>query len=211
MDEERRPAEAVASFGGNFQFRPEKAPPRPGHGCFSLPHRSRLPLFGRKHDIDHPDRWALYAWDSLEHLAKPTIEDKFGPSRTSPYGRCVWKSDKDVVDHQSVLIDFEDGCTASHNMIGGAAKPSRTIHLIGTCGEPGLPGRQQLQHPAPRPRPGCETAEEVIDLNLQGDMGAREGGHVGGDMRLVADFIKLLDGEPRSIRPRCWKIRSAGI
>lgn len=41
----------------------------------------------------------------------------------------------DVVDHQSVLIEFKDGCTATLNMVGGCSKPSRSIHLIGTCGE----------------------------------------------------------------------------
>ena len=39
----------------------------------------------------------------------------------------------------------------------------------------------------------------MIDLNVQGDMVGAGGGHAGGDMRLVADFIKLLNGEPRSI------------
>ena len=191
----------VASFGSNFQFRAENAPPGAGTRCLvDCPIEADCLYSARKHYIDHPDRWAFYVWDSLEHLANPTIEDKIESLKTSPYGRCVWKTDMDVVDHQSVLIEFEDGCTATLNMIGGASKPSRTIHLIGTRGEiRGCLEDSTFSILRPDLRPGIETAEEVIDLNVQGDMVGAGGGHAGGDMRLVADFVKLLNGEPRSI------------
>jgi len=193
--------ERVASFGSNFQFRPEKAPPSAGTRCLvDCPIEADCLYSARKHYIDHPDRWAFYVWDSLEHLAAPTIEDKIASLKVSPYGRCVWKTDMDVVDHQSVLIDFADGCTATLNMIGGAARPSRTIHLIGTRGEiRGCLEDSVFTILRPDLRPGHETAEEVVDLNVGGDMVGAGGGHAGGDMRLVADFLKLLNGEPPSL------------
>jgi hypothetical protein len=191
----------VASFGGNFQFRPEKAPAGAGTRCLvDCPIEADCLYSARKHYLDHPDRWSFYVWDSLEHLANPTIADKAASLKVSPYGRCVWKTDMDVVDHQSVLIDFADGCTATLNMIGGAARPSRTIHLIGTAGEiRGCLEDSRFSILRPDPRPGCETAEEVIDLNVGGDMVGAGGGHAGGDLRLVADFLKLLNGEPPSL------------
>jgi hypothetical protein len=191
----------VASFGSNFQFRPEKAPAGAGTRCLvDCPIEENCLYSARKHYIDHPDRWAFYVWDSLEHLKKPTIEDKIESLKTSPYGRCVWKTDMDVVDHQSVLIDFEDGCTATLNMIGGASKPSRSLHLIGTTGE--IQGCLEDSSFVVRhfdTRPGHQTAEEVIDLSVGGDMVGALGGHGGGDVRLVADFLKVLNGEPPSI------------
>ena len=37
-------------------------------------------------------------------------EEKLESLRTdNPLGRCVWHCDNDVVDHQSVVIDFADG------------------------------------------------------------------------------------------------------
>ena len=48
-------------------------------------------------------------------------------------------------------------------------------------------------------RPGREYEEEIIDVDVQGDMTGASGGHGGGDMRLVADFLKLLDGAAPSI------------
>ncbi len=191
----------VASFGSNFQFRPENAPPGAGTRCLvDCPVEADCLYSARKHYIDHPDRWAFYVWDSLEDIANPTIEDKLASLRTSPYGRCAWKTDMDVVDHQSVLIEFADGCTATLNMIGGSSKPSRSIHLIGTRGEiRGCLEDSSFSILRPDLRPGHETSEEVIDLNVMGDMFGAGGGHGGGDMRLVADFIRLLNGEPPSI------------
>ena len=128
---------AVSSFGSNFQFRPEKAPPGAGTRCLVDCQIEADCLYSaRKHYIDHPDRWSFYVWDSLEHIDSPTIEDKTASLKTdNPYGRCVWRCDMDVVDHQSVVVEFEDGCTATHNMVGGTARPSRSIHLMGTLGE----------------------------------------------------------------------------
>jgi len=191
----------VASFGSNFQFRPEKAPPGAGTRCLvDCPIEADCLYSARKHYLDHPDRWAFYVWDSLEHLAAPTIADKIASLKVSPYGRCVWKTDMNVMDHQSVLIDFADGCTATLNMIGGAARPSRTIHLIGTRGEiRGCLEESQFSILRPDPRPGHETAEEIVDLNVGGDMVGAGGGHAGGDLRLMADFLKLLNGEPPSL------------
>jgi predicted dehydrogenase len=191
----------VSSAGNNFQFRPERAPEGAGTRCLvDCPIEAECLYSARKHYIDHPKRWSFYVWDRLEHLEDPTIEDKLESLRTSPYGRCVWKTDMDVVDHQSVVIEFADGCTATLNMIGGSAKPSRSIHLIGTHGE--IQGNLEdstftLRHIDPRP--GCEYGEETIDVNIRGDMTGAQGGHGGGDMRLVADFLALLNGAEPSL------------
>ena len=101
----------------------------------------------------------------------------------------MWKCDNDVVDHQSVVIEFEDGSTATHNMIGGAARPSRSIHLIGTEGEiQGVLEESKFVVRRIDTRPGHEYSEEVVDLNLDTDMHGAFGGPGGGDLRLVADF-----------------------
>ena len=191
----------VASFGSNYQFRPERAPQGAGTRCLvDCPIEADCLYSARKHYLDHPDRWAFYVWDTLEHIPNPTIEDKIESLKTSRYGQCVWKTGMDVVDHQSVVVDFADGCTATLNMIGGASKPSRSIHLIGTVGE--IQGCLEdskfiIRHFDTRPE--HETAERVVDLAVGGDMVGAAGGHAGGDMRLVADFLKVLRGEPPSL------------
>lgn len=194
----------VSSFGSNFQFRPEKAPIGAGTRCVLDCDIETACLYSaRKHYIDHPDRWAVYVWDSLEHLAAPSIEEKLESLKTSPYGRCVWKTDMDVVDHQSVLIEFEDGCSATLNMIGGCPESSRTIHLIGTLGE--IRGRLDDNKFSIRlidPRPGHEFKEEVVHIEMTDDMAEVLGGHGGGDSRLVRDFLNYLN------EPNAWSATS---
>jgi hypothetical protein len=191
----------ACSFGNNMQFRPENAPEGAGTRCLvDCPIEKDCLYSARKHYIDHPKRWSFYVWDSIEHMENPTIEDKIESLKTSPYGRCVWKTDMDIVDHESVVIEFNDGCTATLNMIGGCAKPSRSIHIIGTTGE--IQGSLEDSKFVLRridPRPGHEYSEEEVDLRVSGDMTGSRGGHGGGDLRLVADFLRYLNGEEPSL------------
>ncbi len=190
----------VSSFGTNTQFRPEMAPEGAGNRCLGDCEIEFDCLYSaRKHYIDHPKRWAFYVWDTLEHIENLTLDDKIASLEgDNDYGRCVWKCDNDVVDHQSVTINFEDGCTATHNMVGGTARPSRSIHLIGTAGEiQGVfeDGKYCVRHIDPRP--GEEYSESWVDMNEGGDMHGAFGGHGGGDLRLMKDFVDLVnDGAP---------------
>ncbi len=196
------PPRSVASFGSTIFFRPERAPEGAGTRCLvDCPIESECLYSARKHYIDHPERWAYYVWDSLEHTENPTVEQKIDSLKgDNPYGRCVWKCDNDVVDHQSVAIEFEDGSTATLNMVGGTAKPSRSIHLIGTHGE--IEGRLEdsrfVIHRID-PRPGHEFCEEIVDLRATSDMTGTQDGHGGGDLRLVEDFVRLLNGHEPSL------------
>ena len=192
---------SVSSFGCNFQFRPERAPEGAGERCVvDCPIEEECLYSARKHYLDHPDRWSFYVWDSLEHIDQPSIADKLESLKTSPYGRCVWKCDNDVVDHQSVLINFQDGATATLNMIGGTAKPGRYIHLVGTRGE--ISGwidddGYTIRHIDPRP--GHEYSERIVETGQEDDSSGAFGGHAGGDLRLVDDFLHVLEGESPSI------------
>jgi predicted dehydrogenase len=192
----------VSSVGGNFQFRPDKAPPDAGTRCLvDCPIEADCLYSARKHYLDHLDRWKYYVWEGLEHVENPTMEDMNASLKgDNPYGRCVWKCDNDVVDHQSVAIEFADGCTATLNMIGGSSRPTRLLHLIGTKGE--IQGCFEDSHFVIRhidPRPGHEYTERTVDLNVQGDMTGAQDGHGGGDGRVTKDFLHVLRGEVPSI------------
>jgi predicted dehydrogenase len=190
------PPRRVSSFGSLMHFRPENAPPGSGTRCLvDCRIEQSCPYSARKIYVDRK-KWGFYAWEGIEHLGKdPTDEQKLQSLREdNPYGRCVWRCDNDVVDHQSVMVEFADGSTASHNMIGGAAKPAREIHLVGTKGE--IQGRMEdgmffVRYPDPSDKK--MYCEQRVDVTVRGDM------HGGGDMRLVGDFLRTLRGEPASI------------
>jgi predicted dehydrogenase len=59
-------------------------------------------------------------------------EAKIKILKRSPYGRCVYYCNNDVVDHQVVNIEFENGATANFTMHGFSEKEGRTIRIDGT-------------------------------------------------------------------------------
>ncbi len=191
---------AVSSFGSTIQFRPDKAPPGAGTRCIvDCQIEPDCIYSARKHYIDREDPWGEYVWRTLDN-PNPTPEERVELLKTSIFGRCVWRAGKDTVDHQSVAIEFEDGATASHNMVGGMARALRTIHVLGTHGE--IYGVfEDSAFTVRRPDPSQPTgySEETVNLNVTGDMHGARGGHGGGDQRLVADFVRFVSGEPPSI------------
>ena len=134
-------------------------------------------------------------------LEKPTIEDKIQSLKTDNiHGRCVWDCEHTVVDHQSVAINFADGATATLNMIGGTAKAERNLHIIGTKGEiKGVFDDSVFTVRTIDTASESGWREEVVDLAIGGDKSGMTGSHGGGDLRLVEDFVRVLQGEQPSI------------
>ena len=186
---------AVSSFGSLMQYRPENAPEGAGTRCMTdCAVEADCIYSAKKLHLDRPHWWGQYVWADLRAEGDDLRAKEESLRTDNPYGRCVYRCDNNTVDHQSVSVFFEDGCTATHNMIGGTAKPGRYIHIVGTAGEiRGLmeEGRYTLIHPDPRADGGFR--EEEVSFDVTGD------GHGGGDFRLVADFISALRGRERSI------------
>ena len=185
----------VSSFGCNKQFVKENAPENSGTRCLiDCPLVDECLYSAKRIYIDHPDRWSFYVWDALEHLENPTIDDKIELLKTSPYGVCAYKSDNNVVDHQTVSVMFENGATGIHSMVGGTSYGTRTIHITGTKGvikgdfEKGKFTLSKID-----PRPECEHEDTVFDLKIDNDT------HGGGDLDLVRDFVAYARGEEPSV------------
>jgi len=195
---------SVASFGGKFQFRPENAPKEAGTVCMKdCPLVDTCVYSAKRLSLDHPNRW-VRTWDGLEHLETITQEDRIAYLKgDTPYGRCIYKCDNDIVDHQSVMVQFASGATGTHNLVGSSSQAMRKLHIIGTKGE--IYGNFEnskytisLIDPSPDAHAGeCRRTE--VDLNITGDMSGAYGGHGGGDMRLVDDFVSYVSGREASI------------
>lgn len=204
MMAETKPTQ-ISSFGSKYQFKAENAPKGAGTICMKdCPLVDTCVYSTKRLYIDHPDRWAFYVWDALEGIENPTIEDKIKLMKSdSPYARCMYKCDNNVVDHQSVLINFASGATATHNMVGGSSEPRRNIHIIGTKGEIfGNFEESKFYVSKIDPSPDAHNGEcriEEVDLNVNGDMVGAYGGHGGGDERLAEDFVKFIQGEKPSL------------
>lgn len=185
----------VASMGARTIFREESAPEGSGTRCLvDCEIEAQCQYSARKNYLEQ-GRWGMYAFEPIEHIESPTDEDRERSLREdSPFGRCVYRCDNDVMDHQSVIVEFANGTTASHDMVTGTAQPGRSVHVWGTQGE--IQGFMEdgafvVRHP--NARAGHEYSEERIELNVSMDM------HGGGDLRLVEDFVRAVRGEERSI------------
>lgn len=192
----------VNSMGSRMFFRKEKAPEGSGTRCLvDCPIEPSCLYSAKKIYLDHPRRWDFYVWRFLDHIKNPTIKQKEESLKTdNPHGRCIWKCENNVVDHQSVVVEFEDGSTATHNLVGGASKGSRKIHLLGTKGEitgPAEGGGFIIRHPDPSPGNKRGYVEEKVEINYK-DIPVAHGGHLG-DLLLVEDFVNVLSGEKPSI------------
>ena len=184
----------ISSFGSCIQYRPENAPEGSGTYCLvDCPYVDTCNYSAKRLYLDHPDRWVVYVWDKLENIKNPTDEDRRNLLKTSPYGRCIYKSDNNIVDHQSVNILFANGATGSHSMIGGAATGTRKISVTGTKGmiygdfEEG-----KLTLSIINPSPGCEKDDTEITVSEHEN-------HGGGDLALVEDFVAYCKGEKTSV------------
>ncbi len=174
----------VASFGDLKHFRKEGKPagitatrcmdcPLGDEGC---PYSAKKYYFGNLRQNHHG--WPLAM--VITEFTEPALEKAL---REGPYGRCVYECDNDVVDHQVVIMEFEDRMTADFTMTAFAPHGRKT-RIMGTKG--------YLE--------GDDHYIRVLDYNSQQwtelevnklatDIG---GGHGGGDGRMMQALIDAV-------------------
>jgi predicted dehydrogenase len=110
-------------------------------------------------------------------------------SRTN-YGRCVYQLDNDVVDHQTVNMEFDGGVTAAFSMEGLTSYAGRRTRIMGTRGDlVGNEERMDVYDFSKRERYEWVTAEHAEDLS----------GHGGGDFALVRDWVQAVSRHDESL------------
>lgn len=120
-------------------------------------------------------------------------EDVLEALRKGPYGRCVYHCDNNVVDHQVVLMQFEDNISVSLTMHGHSHIEYRTTRIEGSqatlLGEFGLGGAcLEIRHHRSGKRVRIPTGSETGQ------------GHGGGDEALMAAFVhSLRAGSPEGL------------
>lgn len=110
----------------NSEHAPADAPDRCINGC---PHISACPYSATKYLSKYRNH--LFREYAVEKEGFTTTEEALQKGR---YGRCVFRCDNDVVDHQIVVLEFEDNITASLTM-SGFSNFGRETHIMGTMGE----------------------------------------------------------------------------
>ena len=78
-----------------------------------------------------PDERRARHWPWSDLSADPSREARARALAESPYGRCVFRCDNDVVDHQVVSVAFESGLVATLGVHGVASEERRTLAHLG--------------------------------------------------------------------------------
>lgn len=211
---------AVASFGGLRHFRAGEAPPNALHRCWDgerrCPAAPECPF----------DAVRLYVERTAEVTGWPVsvITDDASPQgrlaalAAGPYGRCVYRSDNDVADHQVVALEFANGVRATLTVSGLTPDNTRSVILGGTRGE--ISGRLDTGRiEIRRFLPGGALSDGPWDRDVHGRQAMRDDertvidtspvaldGHGGGDGAMLDAFVARLArfreaGEPAAAAP----------
>ncbi|MBQ9713929.1 MAG: Gfo/Idh/MocA family oxidoreductase [Clostridia bacterium] len=178
----------ISSVGDLTYFTKENAPEGATPRCLDCPHKDTCPFSAKKQYLDNwevekpEDCWPY----NIVANAPVTREKLEAAMRAGDYGRCVYLSDNDVVDHQVTEMVFENGVKALLTMTAFTATGGRRYHFHGTLGELIL-----------------DEHEGSIRLHLYGkeatvtpisDLMEKGYGHGGGDAGLINALYNILSG-----------------
>ena len=182
------PCLRVQSFGSLDFFTAENAPAGAAGRCLDgCRCKESCPYDAEKIYITDPRtgiRGRGAGWPCGVLVSEPDEEKIRAALRTGPYGRCVFHCDNDVVDHQTVNLEFANHIYATFTMTAFTQDCLRTLPVPGTMGEVEGDMEKNVLHLRRFGKP-----EEVIDLREEG--GAYSG-HGGGDFGLMEQFCRLI-------------------
>ena len=173
------------SFGSLTHFRPENAPPGATRRCTDgCPAADTCKYEATKRYGRDGDGWPHNYVSDI-----PTREARLRRLETGWYGRCVYYCDNDVVDHQTVSMELEDGATVTLMMNGQGDEECRTMRWDGTKAT--LYGKFSSRGNEIRVHDHLTGAVEHIPV-----IDRDSSGHGGGDFGIVRSFLNTVKGNP---------------
>ncbi len=179
----------VASFGSLKHFTAENAPAGSAERCLDCkvpdcPYNAlRLYMIPM-----------LTGWPVSVITSDLSREGRLQALREGPYGRCVYRCDNDVVDHQSTILEFDGGLTATMTVSAFTDfRHGRTIHIMGSHGEI----RAKMSEETIEVTNFRNGSVRITEQPMPGGFGD---GHGGGDMGLIDAFVRMEMGEEGAVK-----------
>jgi len=175
-------AKCVSSFGGLTHFKPQNAPDGATERCLKCPAEANCPYSAPKIYLGLFQK-GYRGWPLDVLTADVTEEGLIDALHSGPYGRCVYHCDNDVVDHQVVNIEFDNGATGVFTMTAFTApNRHRQTRIFGTRGELVC---------------DCNTihvTDFLTDQTTTHEIRSEEKivGHAGGDPAMIECFVRAL-------------------
>lgn len=187
----------IQSFGALSHFHAKNAPADAPERCIEgCPHKDCF--YNAEQLYLHTEDPAERKWFRTTSTLKqdPTDEEVEAAQWNTQYGKCVYKCDNDVVDHQTLNMLFEDDITATFSM-NAFNRGGRFTNIYGTKGEI----RISLS--------GGSVAYPAINFfdfatrewsQIEAGSGSNEltGGHGGGDAGIVNCLYDYLTGQGKT-------------
>ena len=175
----------VSSFGSLSHFTMDHAPEGSAERCVNCPVENCA--YNAVDFYIGKVREGSLDWPVNVLTTDPTEENVMNALKTGPYGRCVYRCDNDVVDHQVVNLELEGGATINFTMCAFTKACARQIRIMGTGAE--IIGDMEKNTIEVLPFTG---ESQLIDVTtLTSDFS----GHGGGDARMLEDLLDLISGE----------------
>ncbi|MCJ8012348.1 Gfo/Idh/MocA family oxidoreductase [Paenibacillus sp. KQZ6P-2] len=165
----------VSSFGSLKHFHEGNAPAGSANRCLECAVEPTCAYSAPRFYLS--DDFKGWARHFTPELTKPNIIKGL---QETDYGRCVYRSDNNVVDHQVVNMEFEGGATAMFSMCGFTFEQERRIQIMGTQGELRGEGDHITLYDF------LTHQKTTIEIPVQ------TSGHGGGDSGIVRDFLNQV-------------------
>jgi predicted dehydrogenase len=176
------------SYGSLSYFNREHAPVGSPERCIDgCPVAESCPYNSVKLYLE--DKKNLWFRTSCTHAVEPTDEQVEHSLRTTQYGKCVFKCDNNVVDHQSVNMRFGDDVYVDFCM-SGFTRGGRVIRIMGTHGE--INGKMDGDIIEIFNFKTRNT--RTVDFDSPASAEMITGGHGGGDAGIIYALRELLEG-----------------
>ena len=179
----------VQSFGSLLHFCPENKPEGSPEYCVEgCPVEKSCPYSTLR---IYRDRSCPTLVRTATKKHNPTDEEIMDTITHTRYGKCVYSSDNNVVDHQVFNLAYDNGATVSFT-VSAFNKGGRMIRIMGTKGE--LYGELKnsdhvtLYDFESKSETVYRMADEITDEDSAG-------GHGGGDRGIIRSFCQFLAGE----------------
>ena len=177
----------VQSFGSLVYFRPENMPEGAPEYCYQgCPAEADCPYSALK---IYKQRTFPGFVKTATRKHEPTDEDLEKTITETNYGKCVFRCNNDVVDHQVVNLEYTSGATVSFTM-SAFNRGGRKIRIMGTKGE--INAEMSWDHVDlfdfdTRQNEKVYIKDAIKDEEITG-------GHGGGDRGIMRSFCQLLLG-----------------
>lgn len=199
------PYTAVSSFGRLRHFRPELAPAGSTERCIDgCAVADSCPYNAERFYVEQLAGAETFAVAAMTSDTSP--EGRRRALAETNYGRCVYRMDNDVVDHQTTTLEFANGVTASLVVSAFTADVTRTLTVMGSHGQihanmlTGEIETIRFRDVMPTTQNARPERARGITQTVGFDDDGTYSGHGGGDEGLMTDFTyrvrQRLAGEP---------------